>query len=395
MKRIILGNILFISIIYCMDMDDVLKNIEECTQLMTASDSGDYKQLKQLLKTNKIQNINITTSNGLTALMLAALKGHPDILGLLLENGANPSLRTPNGETALYLLEKQKKKIKACKKILESFSKPEDFMDFFSPIPCDLKLKILEEVVIELVISLNNSPKEFFKKIADLYSTNKDFAQFLKKGREYKNLIFYDLNLIKKNYKESLNKNSLAQITLETEVFRTAQIILESNIITLADDLKNLLIVSTQKNFINGVILLLKKMEKKDIDINSAISNNSQTPLMIASKNGYIKIAKLLIEAKSNCNNMGNPYGRTPLMLASGNGHPDIVKILLENGANVNIENGSGMTALMYASQNGNIEIIKMLLIAGANKQKTNIKGKSALIMAQEKGHPDIINLLS
>ena len=44
--------------------------------------------------------------------------------------------------------------------------------------------------------------------------------------------------------------------------------------------------------------------------------------------------------------------------MASQNGHIEIAKLLLKNGANVHISNDNGVTALYTATQENNVEIV-------------------------------------
>jgi ankyrin repeat protein len=46
-------------------------------------------------------NVNAVSKSGVTALMLAAAHNNPPIVGLLLQSGADPSMRSPDKKTAL------------------------------------------------------------------------------------------------------------------------------------------------------------------------------------------------------------------------------------------------------------------------------------------------------
>ena len=129
------------------------------------------------------------------------------------------------------------------------------------------------------------------------------------------------------------------------------------------------------------LIRVLKKGEKETAkrlilsggtDVN-AVDSNGVTALIIASAEGYLEIAELLILNGADVNTVANAKnweislfddyptgGRTALMLASGEGHIEIVELLISNGADLNATNSDGATALMYASRAGQTEIVEL-----------------------------------
>ncbi|KAG9398913.1 hypothetical protein AC1031_013997 [Aphanomyces cochlioides] len=58
--------------------------------------------------------------------------------------------------------------------------------------------------------------------------------------------------------------------------------------------------------------------------------------------------------------------GNTPLHLATKNGYVTTVKELLSHKANVRIPNKNGWTPLHFASNEGNLDAVKLLKDAGA-----------------------------
>ena len=73
---------------------------EDHKSFFRAASTGDLKTIKQLIIRNKI-DINITNQEGRTALMIASLEGHVDIVILLLDNGASVNMQDKNGWSAL------------------------------------------------------------------------------------------------------------------------------------------------------------------------------------------------------------------------------------------------------------------------------------------------------
>ena len=67
--------------------------------LRRAAEAGDLPRLKTLLDTQT--DVDSRDDRGRTALMLAILHGHGDVVGLLLERGADPNAADVNGTTPL------------------------------------------------------------------------------------------------------------------------------------------------------------------------------------------------------------------------------------------------------------------------------------------------------
>ena len=76
--------------------------------------------------------------------------------------------------------------------------------------------------------------------------------------------------------------------------------------------------------------------------------------------------------------------GHTPFTLASGNGHVEAARLLLEAGAEVNkrTSGGAGDTPLTFASWNGKVEAVRVLLEAGADVNQRTSEGRTPLFLA-------------
>ncbi|KAF0717653.1 Aste57867_2175 [Aphanomyces stellatus] len=62
---------------------------------------------------------------------------------------------------------------------------------------------------------------------------------------------------------------------------------------------------------------------------------NGESPLFIASQNGHIEVATLLLANGADVN-QDDKYGWSPLSIASQQGHVEVTTLLLANGADVN-----------------------------------------------------------
>eukprot|EP00927_Polykrikos_kofoidii_P033148 TRINITY_DN28059_c0_g1_i1.p1 TRINITY_DN28059_c0_g1~~TRINITY_DN28059_c0_g1_i1.p1 ORF type:complete len:1318 (+),score=215.35 TRINITY_DN28059_c0_g1_i1:59-4012(+) len=89
-------------------------------------------------------------------------------------------------------------------------------------------------------------------------------------------------------------------------------------------------------------------------------------PLHFIAANHYaketaIEAAKLLIEARINCN-LPDAAGYTALHTAASHGHTAIVEVILENGCGVEARDKNGCTALIHAARTRNSDIVRTIL---------------------------------
>ncbi|KAF4989706.1 hypothetical protein FDECE_14621 [Fusarium decemcellulare] len=163
-----------------------------------------------------------------------------------------------------------------------------------------------------------------------------------------------------------------------------------------------------------GVALWILQNGVCEADINAS-DKDGQTPLILAFKNGYEEVAKVLIKKTANLEdhngdslfhwaiangleavvswvlqkaadcvdiNGSDKGGHTPLMLALRNGGGEVAKLLIENGANVNASGRDGQTPLMLALKNGNEGAVKVLIENRSNIDISEKDGQTPLMLA-------------
>src|ERR1700733_630038 len=106
-----------------------------------------------------------------------------------------------------------------------------------------------------------------------------------------------------------------------------------------------------------------------------------------------LEMAKLLLEYGAD-SNYKNKDGDTPLIYASRYNYPAIAKLLLEHGADINHKNNNGETALIFVSRYNNLAIAKLLLEYGADSNCKDNDGDTPLIDASTNNNLDIAKLL-
>ena len=99
------------------------------------------------------------------------------------------------------------------------------------------------------------------------------------------------------------------------------------------------------------------------------LNNHGRSPLHIASRKGNIKIVEKLLEAKADTNPL-DPYEKdipSPLHVASEKGHFQIVQKLLDAQAEVDVLDHNKYTPLQVATYYNHSTVVKVLLEANAN----------------------------
>ena len=146
-----------------------------------------------------------------------------------------------------------------------------------------------------------------------------------------------------------------------------------------------------------GIVKLL--LERGDINSNPTYLKYGRTPLLWAAKRGHQGVVKLLLEREDvDPNAANNRYSRTPLMFAAKKGNDGVVKLLLEReDINPNTaETKYGTTPLLLAAENGHEGVVKLLLEHDdINPDILDLNGKTALQLAASGGHTRVVELLS
>ena len=151
------------------------------------------------------------------------------------------------------------------------------------------------------------------------------------------------------------------------------------------------------ENGYDGIVNML--LEREGVNPDQADTKYGRTPLSLAANNGHDRIVKMLLEREDiNPDQPDTEDGRTPLSLAAENGHYGIVKMLLER-KNVNPnqqDTKSGLALLPWAAENGHDEIVKILLEReDVNPdQPDTIYGQTPFSFAAANGHDGIVSML-
>jgi ankyrin repeat protein len=144
----------------------------------------------------------------------------------------------------------------------------------------------------------------------------------------------------------------------------------------------------------NGDIGIIQKLTQYGGNLNATIDGNNLLHVAIyADSDKAIVIIEMLLERKVDPAAQ-NIYGVTPLMLAAVSIDPRVAKLLLKQNPQLDSQNNNGKTALMLSSSCGNIEVVDMLLNKGANPNIQDHNDMTALMFACKANHLEVVERL-
>ena len=343
--------------------------------IMTNKKKEIEKMIKEGIDVNEEQN-----ELGVTALMMASVNGHEEIVRMLIGNGAEVDKARETGATALMLASELGHE-SIVEMLLEKGAEVDKAKnDGWTPLMIASQeghegiVKMLIEAKAEVDKAKNDGWTALMS--ASLNGHEEIVRMLIGNGAEVdkaKNdgataLMSASLNGHEKVVEILLEKG--AEVDKARETGATA-----------------LMLAS-----VNGHESIVEMLLEKGAEVDKA-KNDGWTPLMIASQEGHEGIVKMLIEAKAEVDKAKND-GWTALMSASLNGHEKVVEILLEKGAEVDKAKNDGATALMSASLNGHEKVVEILLEKGAEVDKAKNGGATALMLASVNGHEEIVKML-
>jgi hypothetical protein len=116
------------------------------------------------------------------------------------------------------------------------------------------------------------------------------------------------------------------------------------------------------------------------------------SPLIFASFNGNLELAKLFLEFGANVN-LKDGGGFSPLHWAAYNGHAELIKHFVTHNADINARSLRDWTPLMMAAMNGHLSACTALIASGAETSLVSSRGWTALQKASFNHHLPVIRL--
>lgn len=116
-------------------------------------------------------------------------------------------------------------------------------------------------------------------------------------------------------------------------------------------------------------------------------TEEGETALQMAARKGNVEAVQALVDANATVAARSD-NGWTPLHAAAYSGHTDVIKVLLENGVPVNVRDNEGRTPLFVVSDSWEEDALsdmQMLLDAGADPNAATEDGRTPLQVLAEK----------
>jgi len=132
----------------------------------------------------------------------------------------------------------------------------------------------------------------------------------------------------------------------------------------------------------------LIRWPKTTVEVRNA---TDESPLMFASLNGQLELAKLLISRGADV----NKPGWAPLHYAATRGNLSVMVLLLDNHAYIDASSPNGTTPLMMAAFYGTPSAVKLLLEAGADPMLKNEQALTAIDFAHRNQRPESAEIIA
>ncbi|PRD34404.1 UNVERIFIED_CONTAM: Serine/threonine-protein phosphatase 6 regulatory ankyrin repeat subunit B [Trichonephila clavipes] len=392
------------------NIDVMAKDINGYNPLHVASSYG-RKDIVEFFLRDKYLSANEETADGKTALQLAIQYGHRNVVDVLMQNNANPHLKSGGHSPMRFALWYNRKEIVEI--LLGTESNVNAIVTTGGLTPLHIAAeKGHAELVNYLLDHNSNVHTESDEKHVPLHlasaNGNVDIVKaLLSKGAKVNAetidgrtpLIFAaEMNrvaaagtLIKHganiNVADKTTRYTPLMLSAKNKNCEMAELLLINRATVNARDFlgQSALHFAALNGCQKMAILLLKggaNIFTVDVD--------HSTVLHKAAEKGHAEIVRILIQKKAEVNVVDRD-GRTPLHFAADSGYPEIVKVLIQAEAFIDAKDNFGSTALHLSTQSKHAEIVKCLIEFGANINGLNENKRSPFHMAIESCNEEII----
>nr|XP_039273528.1 ankyrin repeat domain-containing protein 27-like [Styela clava] len=408
------------------------RNDKGQTALHIAAVSGHHELVDSLVDHGS--ELNATDYHGSTPLHCAALSGSQSVVFLLMHHGANPNARDNNSNTPLHLC--CQRGHEACAKAflyfdptvsVESINVPNDEGDR----PLHIASKWGYDGIVSALLECGANPKVMNKRRENPtdVSLNLKVSLTIKTAAAQAIRIVRTLRHLQSNMaiehspsNKSPEKRSRPRTITPKELQNT------SDNAYVAKQVEKLFRAVTD-NDINMVRFLCGWHNTDNVDDNddkarlkpdvpsscdplcqcpkcnpvshehvlhvNSSNQEKYTGLMLASKHGFLEMAKLFVEQGASINTKTKRHEYSPLHFACESGHSEIAElILMQEGANADIRDIFGSTPLYMCAIYNHLDCAVVLLKHHASVNIRNRNGDTPLHVAVKWKNKDIIKIL-
>lgn len=332
------------------------------TPLMMAAECGHTETVKLLAKK---ADVNLANLDGDTALILAARRGHFEIVQRLLVKGAHPGERNACGESALSAAREAG-----------------------------------HDEVAQLLSLVSESTTAGTAPASSAHPGNEPPAIAL-------DSIVAGASAASSTSTTTAGRTTASTSTSSTSVAASTAPSAVSSDKIVARPAPTTLLQAVERNDAKALKRLLTELRQSGKNLAQVVSQVGElenrndewlvgkrlTPLMAAAYLGYEPLLRLLISNFAYLDQVDS-FGRTALICAARSGQTEVVQTLGEAGAELDLSQSDGATALLLAAEHGRTATVKALLKLGAHVDPTGFGGFTPLMSAAKNGHTAIVKAL-
>ncbi|XP_014663141.1 PREDICTED: putative ankyrin repeat protein RF_0381 [Priapulus caudatus] len=328
------------------------------TSLHIAVCSGRLDIVRLLLEAGADPSV-ADTESGMTPLMMAVRKGNEAAVQMLLSHGADPNAADSQGQTSLYYaatsvyFEASSGRLNIMRLLLEAGADPNAADTKSGRTP-------LMRAVVQMLLSHGAD--------ANAASLQGQTSLYYAATSGYDRASSGRLNIMRLLLEAGAVPNVAHTKSGETPLMCAARM---------------------------GVEAVVQMLLSHGADANAADSHGQS--LYHAACSGRLDIVRLLLEAGADPNIADTESGETPLMMAVSKCEEATVQMLLSHGADANAANSNGETSLHYAAYFCRLDIVRLLLEAGADPNVAateEMKSFTALHYSCDRLKTEMITLL-
>lgn len=317
--------------------------------IVKATQTGDVKLFSTLLKSDPSLINAKEPFMDEPLLVVAARKNQPEIVALLIKNGAPLNAMNRLGSNALHLA---------------AFTGNYQLMEMLMSAGVDWKLRNQKGKTPVLYVPYGKDPGVF--------------RLFLAK----------DKNILNEKTSDGAGLLHMAANAGDTAGF---SYLLKQGLDVKSEDDQGANVVHYAMS--GGSRTMLKYLASRGLDY-KFMSSRGYSPIMAALMWKQMSTVEFLLENGMNINERIPTENFTMLQLACISGSPEIARFLIDKGADVNLEENSGFTALFWAVTGNDAELTLALLQKGADVNHKTKDGQTPLLSAVDGDSLSMVRLL-